>query len=62
MKAVLARTWRLRRSSSRSLGGHWRVYAFEADETNYTSAKTNVEMAERVMGLENIILFRALIA
>ena len=62
MKFVLARTWRLRRSSSRSLGASWHVYAFEADETSCTCAKINVEMAERVMGLENIMLFRTLVA
>jgi FkbM family methyltransferase len=34
--------------------GH--VYAFEADETNYQCAQINIEMAARVMGLENITL------
>jgi FkbM family methyltransferase len=40
------------------VGPTGRVYAFEADEANYACAKVNVEMAERVMGLSNITLFR----
>jgi FkbM family methyltransferase len=36
--------------------GH--VYAFEADEANYACAKTNIEMAEKKMGLRNITLIR----
>ncbi len=39
------------------VGPRGHVYAFEADETNYNCATTNVEMAESVMGLNNITLF-----
>jgi FkbM family methyltransferase len=35
--------------------GH--VYAFEADENNYSCAKVNIEMTAQVMGLTNITLF-----
>jgi FkbM family methyltransferase len=34
--------------------GH--VYAFEADETNYECARINIEMAAKVLGLQNITL------
>ena len=36
--------------------GH--VYAFEADELNYRCARINIEMAAKVMGIENITLMR----
>jgi len=36
--------------------GH--VYAFEADGLNYDCAQTNIQMAAKVMGIENITLFR----
>jgi FkbM family methyltransferase len=38
------------------VGSTGRVYAFEADETNYECAQINIEMAARVMGLNNITL------
>jgi len=38
------------------LVGH--VYAFEADGLNYECAQTNIQMAARVMGIENITLLR----
>lgn len=40
------------------VGTSGRVYAFEADETNYKCAQINLEMAQQVMGLSNISLFR----
>jgi hypothetical protein len=49
MKAVLVPIWRVASIIFAQLGGSWRVYAFEADQTNYTCAKINVEVAERVM-------------
>jgi FkbM family methyltransferase len=36
--------------------GH--VYAFEADETNHECAKTNLEMAAKVMGVRNVTLLK----
>ena len=38
------------------VGARGRVYAFEADETNYECAQINIEMAARVLGLKNICL------
>jgi FkbM family methyltransferase len=38
------------------VGARGRVYAFEADETNYECAQINIEMAARVLGLKNISL------
>jgi FkbM family methyltransferase len=38
------------------VGPAGRVYAFEADETNYGCAQLNIEMAGRVWGLQNITL------
>lgn len=41
------------------LGGH--VYAFEADPANYECAAINIEMAAKVMGLNNITLLNTAI-
>jgi len=38
------------------VGPSGRVYAFEADKVNYECALSNIEMAERVLGLKNITL------
>jgi FkbM family methyltransferase len=43
------------------VGPSGRVYAFEADKTNYECAVQNVEMAERWMGLNNIELLHTAI-
>lgn len=40
------------------VGPRGHVYAFEADELNYDCAKINIQMAAKVMGIENITLFR----
>jgi len=40
------------------VGPTGRVYAFEADESNYECAQVNIEMASRVMNLNNITLLR----
>jgi hypothetical protein len=40
------------------LGPTGHVYAFEADKTNYTCAKMNIEMAAKALGLQNITLIR----
>lgn len=38
------------------VGPQGRVYAFEADKLNYECACSNIEMAERVLGVRNITL------
>jgi FkbM family methyltransferase len=40
------------------VGSHGHVFAFEADELNYECAQTNIQMAAKVMGIENITLLR----
>jgi FkbM family methyltransferase len=40
------------------VGPEGHVYAFEADSLNYECAQTNLQMAARVMGIENITLLR----
>ena len=40
------------------VGPRGHVYAFEADGLNYECAKTNIQMAAKVMGIENITLLR----
>jgi FkbM family methyltransferase len=38
------------------VGTRGHVYAFEADQLNYECARTNIEMASKVMGIQNITL------
>jgi len=38
------------------VGPNGHVYAFEADQLNYECARTNIEMAAKVMGIKNITL------
>lgn len=40
------------------VGPRGHVYAFEADKLNYECAKTNLQMAAKVMGIENVTLLR----
>jgi FkbM family methyltransferase len=41
---------------ARLVGSEGHVYAFEADSLNYECAQTNIEMASKVMGIQNITL------
>lgn len=40
------------------VGPHGHVFAFEADGLNHQCAQTNIEIAAKVMGIENITLMR----